>query len=463
MRWVAFAVVGLLLAGCGTAPVRTSAPELTIGGRPVVDAQGLQMRAEAELSYTLNFGYVARAGSEAVNCWFARTGAKSEVDTRLWCGPVQVPGTAAATDWVPVPLKEVESGAAGVRLEVQPPQVPELGSRSTPVGKLVRTDGREAEADQGVGEAGPDFLAVLPDDGRAVGEASGVIRDDQLAVRITGFGSPESWATPKGDLRAEHGVRLRVLRLAVERLTVTDSAFGQTPWAGWEPQLPELALQVPGRRHQLPIDRLPENGSVFVVYTVPDGDGGVADRADDGGLGGEQLVLTTVGAKSLEQRVAVPSGTARADAPAVLRRDGDTAVSVTQRVRLGDRDGSLEVQRARLGRQRPVSADGQYALATASAPDKGLLELRLLGKDLPQVAGAPVMKDFVAVTLPDGSRAPLVGARYGGDTFPVAVVVEVPGDVRSVNVSVVPGKVTLPVLGEVELSGGEPVGVPLDF
>ncbi|MBB5956180.1 hypothetical protein FHS29_002766 [Saccharothrix tamanrassetensis] len=488
MRWVVVAVAVLAMAGCGAAPVRSSAPvPLTFEGRPVVDPQGLQMRAEAELSYTLSFGYVARAGQEAVNCWFARTGAESEVDSRLWCGPVQVPGTAAATDWVPVPLKEVERGDAGVRLEVQPPQVPELGSRSTPVGKLVRTDGREAEADQGVGEAGPDFLAVLPGDGavagersegeqseseasegqasegeasdgqasesgRQLGEASAWIRDDQLAVRLTGYGIPESWRTEQGELRAEHGVRLRVLRLEVERLRETDSAFRQTPWSGWVPQPPELALQVPGRRHQLPLERLPESGTVFVVYTVPEAGGS------------EELVLNTVGAKSLEQRVEVPSGKVLTDGPAVLRRGvGPAGTSVSQRVKLGGQEGTLEVERVRLGRQRPVSADGQYALVTASAPDRALLELRLRGKGLPQTAGASITKDLIAVTLPDGGRAPVVGARYGGDTFPVALVVEVPADVRSVGVSVVSGPVTLPVLGETGFEAGAPVTVPLEF
>lgn len=453
MRWVVVAC--LLLAGCGVADVRTAASPvaLTIGGRPVVDAQGLQMEAEAELSYTLSFGYVARAG-DAVSCWFARTGAKAEVDRRLWCGPVQVPGTAAATDWVPVPLKEVEQSDGGVRLAVEPPQVPGPGSRSTPLGKLVRTDGREADADQGVGLAGPDFLAVQPDDGRPLDAAAGLLRDDQLSLRITGYGSPDRWATEKGELRAEHGVRLRALRLSVERLRETDSAFRQVPWSGWLPQPPEAALQVPGKRHPLPMDRLPETGSVFVVYTVPDAGGP------------EALVLNTVGSKSLEQRVEVPSGAALGEAFPALRRPPGPAepVPVAHRLKVGGKEGALEVQRVRLGRQRPVNVDGQqYGLATASAPDKALLELRLQGKDLPQTAGAPLTKDLVAVTLPDGTRAPTVGARYGGDTFPVAVVVEVPADVRSVSVAVTAGTVDLPILGATPVEPGDPVVVPLDF
>lgn len=449
----ALALVVLLVAGCGaTAPEHATAPALTIGGHRVVDPQGLQVEAEAELSYTLSFGYVARTGREAVSCWFARAGG-DEVDTRLWCGPVQVPGTAATADWVPVPLKEVERGEAGVRLEVQPPQVPAPGNRSAPLGDLVRTDGREVEADQDVGEAGPDFLAVLPDDGRPLPEASGVLRDDQLSTRLTGYATPESWPTERGELRAEHGVRLRVLRLAVERLTRTDPAFGQGPWQGWAPQPPELSLQVPGRRHRLTVDRLPDAGSVLVVYTVPDAGGP------------EALVLDTVGARSLEQRVEVPGGKPSPEGPAVLRRAAGPASPqpVSLPVRVGDRAGSLEVQRVRLGRQRPVSSEDRYVLATASAPDRALLELRLQGRELPQAAGATVTKDLVVVTLPDGTRAPQVGARLGGDTFPVAVVVEVPADVRSVTVAVTSGPVRLPVAGETTVDAPTPVTVPLDF
>ncbi|CCH28204.1 hypothetical protein ABZ816_41090 [Actinosynnema sp. NPDC047251] len=453
MRWV-LALVVVLAAGCGAAvPERAETPALTIGGSPVVDPQGLQMEAEAELSYTLSFGYVARAGQEAVSCWFARAGEAAEVDTRLWCGPVQVPGTAATTDWVPVPLKEVERGDGGIRLEVQPPQVPAPGNRSTPLGKLVRTDGREAEADQGVGEAGPDFLAVLPDDGRPLAEASGLLRDDQLATGVTGYATPESWRTDEGELRAEHGVRLRVLRLSVDRLTKTDTAFGRATWQGWAPQPPELFLQLPGRRHRLAVDRLPETGSVFVVYTVP----------EEGGP--EELVLETVGAQSLEQRLEIPGGKPVGEGPAVLRRAAGPAspTPASLPVKVGDQAGALEVPRVRLGRQRPVSVEDRYVLATASAPDKALLELRLQGQGLPQAAGATITKDLVVVTLPDGTRAPQVGARLGGDTFPVAVVVEVPADVRSVTVAVTSGPVRLPVSGETTLDAPTPATIPLDF
>ncbi|MDU0289454.1 hypothetical protein [Saccharothrix longispora] len=450
MRWVVV-LLALLGAGCAAPAFSAEQVRLTIGGQPVVDASSLQARAEAELSYTLSFGYVARTSDDAVSCWFARTGRAFDVDTRLWCGPVQVPGTAAATDWVPVPLEEVGRDASGVRLEVGPPQVPAQGARSTPVGTLVRTDGRETTADQGVGEAGPDFLAVLPDEGQDVDEASAVVRDDQLEVRVTGYASPPSWSTAEGELRAEHGVALRVLRLRVVKHGEVDSAFLQTPWRGWLPQPPELALDLPGRRHPLPADRLPKDGAVLVVYTVP------------AGGGSEALVLNTVGAKSLEQRVEVPSGKAVGAVAGVLRRSaGPESTSASTPVALGSANGSVEVVRARLGRQRPVSSGDQYELATA-APGKALLELRLQGRDLPTVLGAPITVDLVVVTLPDGTRAPPVGARHGGEAFPVAVVVEVPEDVRSVTFSVTAGTVVLPRLGSVAVSGGEPATVDLDF
>ncbi|MFD1150099.1 hypothetical protein [Saccharothrix hoggarensis] len=452
MRWLVL-LLALAAGGCATPAFSAEQVRLTIEGKEVLDAPGLQARAEAELSYTLSFGYVARTGHDPVSCWFARTGRAFEIDTRLWCGPVQVPGTAATTDWVPVPLKQVDQNGSGIRLEVQPAQVPPQGSRSTPVGKLVRTDGRETVADQGVGAAGPDFLAVLPDDGQALDAASAVVRDDQLEVRVTGYSAPAVWPTAEGDLRAEHGVALRVLRLHVTRHSVVDSAFGQTPWRGWLPQLPELALDVPGRRHRLPDDRLPERGSVLVVYTVP-----VTGQP-------ESLVLDTVGAKSLQQRVEVPSGRALGDVPHVLRRaPGPESMSVSTPVSVGaaGRAGSLEVIRARLGRQRPVSSDGQYELATAAA-GKALLELRLVGHDVPTVLGAGVTAPLVAVTLPDGAQARQVGARYGGETFPVAVVYEVPEDVRSVTFAVTSGTVALPQLGTVAVTGGEAAEVPLDF
>jgi hypothetical protein len=104
-------VVIAAVTSCSTPIAKTAAAvELTIKGEQVLLRQELQAQAEAELSYTLNFGYVARTGSSPVGCWFARTDLASEVDSRLWCGPVQVPGTAPASDWVPVP----ERGRSGI-------------------------------------------------------------------------------------------------------------------------------------------------------------------------------------------------------------------------------------------------------------------------------------------------------------------------------------------------------------
>jgi hypothetical protein len=458
-------VVIAVVTGCSTPMAKSAAAvELTIKGEQVLVPQELQAQAEAELSYTLNFGYVARTGSSSVSCWFARTGLVSEVDSRLWCGPVQVPGTAAASDWVPVPLKEVGRTDAGVRLEVQPPQVPEQGSRSEPVGPLLRTDGSRIDpTTAGPSEAGAGFLAVLPDDGKRTNSELGLsetrdvsLRDDLLSVRATGWGSPRSWHSDDGELRARPGVRLRVLRLWVDQLHRTDPAFDQTPWKGWSPQPSELALELPGRRHVLPADRLPESGAVFVVYTVADIQ-----------LTNESLALSTVGTKSLEQRVAVPRGTS--DAPAALRRPAgpDKSVERSQRVEVGGERGTLDVAGVHLGRQRPVKlGSGEYELATASTPDKALLELRLRtsGDGLSGSGGAWSIKDLISVTLPNGSKAPLVGVRYDGGVFPNAVVVEVPADVREVSAGLAAGTVTLPQVGSVAVGPVDgAIAVPLDF
>lgn len=461
--------VSAVAAGCGTdepAETRTTGPvNLTIKGKAVLDGPALQAQAEAELSYTVNFGYVARTGTKPVSCWFARTDMTTEVDSRLWCGPVQVPGTATAADWIPVPLKEVGQHESGVQLEVQPPQIPDKGDRSQPVGKLVRTDGSETDAGKhDEGQAGPDFLAVLPDDGKksnadlGLVDASAImVRDDLLSARGTGSGSPESWQTEQGTLKAEPGLRLRVLRLTVDQLGETDPAFQRTPWRGYLPQPSELALEVPGKRHPLPADRLPEKGSVFVVYTV---------RQD--AQGSEVLVLNTVSAKSLEQRIELPTGKVLGDAPAVLRRAATSGkpIDVGQRIKVGEHQGVLKVLSATLGRQRPVKPGGQYELVTASAADKALLELRISadGATFPEVVGADLTRDLLKVVLPDGSHAPHVGLRYDGGPFPVAVVVEVPVDTRSVAFGLTVGTVHFPIVGTTDLNPLDaPLTVPLDF
>lgn len=451
------AVLGLavLLAvtGCATAPAaQPAAVQLTVDGKKLAEASDLQANAEAQLAYTLEYGYVARAGAAAVSCWFQKTGLESEVDKRLWCGPVQVPGTGAGTDWVPVPLKEVTKTGDEVRYEVQSPQVPEKGNRSTPTGKLVRTDGKEFDpSKQQDLTAGRDFLAVLPDDGKrnnvdlGLGNADIKLRDDLLGTAVTGWANPDIWFTAEGTVRAEAGSRLRVVRMKVEKLNETDSGFHRTNWQGFAPQPSELALEVPGKRQVLPADRLPANGSVFVVYTVPDPQEGT-----------ESLVLGTLGAKSLEQRAEVPSGKRTDNPPHVLQRAAAPPQfsDQTQKIRFGDRELGMKVTGIRLGRQRPVKlGESQYDVATISAPDKALLEVRVEATgNLPDTAGGLLTKDLITVTLPDGSTARQVGARYDGGPLPFAIVVEVPADTRSVSVGMVDGTVDLSRLGKTTIA-----------
>lgn len=460
--------LAVAVAGCATPPAQ-SAPEpekLTIGGKTVLDGQLLQAQAEEELTFTLNFGFVARTGSKPVDCWFARTNGETEVDSRLWCGPVQVPGTGATADWVPVPLKETKQEDGGARFEVLPPQIPEQGTRSSPVGSLVRSDGKEADPNKEEAastEAGPDFLAVLPDDKGKSNEELGLtaandlkVRDDLLSATATGWGTPDSFPDGKTVLKPGPGLQLRVLRLKVERLLSTDPAFDQLPWQGYTPQPSELALELPGRRQQLPADRLPENDTVFVVYTAATGSQG------------EALALNTIGTKSLEQRVELPTGKPVTDIPGSLRRAASPAkgVDAKQKIEVEGKAGELKVLGVRLGRQRPVKVNGDYQVATASAPDKALLELRISAKGdgFPEAVGGDLTKDLFKVKLPDGSEAPQVGIRYDGGMFPVALVVEVPADVKSVTLELTEGSARLPIVGSTSIKPVDgPVAVPLDF
>ena len=443
----------LAMTGCATAPkTQPAAVTLTVDGLKVAEAADLQSQAEAQLAYTLEYGYVARAGAAAVSCWFAKTGVEFEVDKRLWCGPVQVPGTGAGTDWVPVPMKEVTKNGEEVRYEVQSPQVPEKGNRSTPGGTLVRTDGKQFDpSKQQDLIAGRDFLAVLPDDGKrsnadlGLGNVDIKLRDDLLATAVTGWANPDIWFTADGTVKAEPSSRLRVLRMKVEKLHETDSGFHRTNWQGFAPQPSELALELPGKRQVLPADRLPANGSVFVVYTVPDPQAGT-----------ETLALGTLGAKSLEQRVEVPAGTRTDNPPAVLQRAAGPSQfhEPTQKIKFGDRELGMKVTGIKLGRQRPIKlGEGQYDVATISGPDKALLEVRLEATgNLPDTAGGGLTKGLITVTLPDGSPAKQVGARYDGGPLPFAVVVEIPADTRSVSVGLVEGAVELPRLGRTTIS-----------
>jgi hypothetical protein len=456
-RTVRGAVLGLtvLLAvtGCATAPAaQRAAVQLTVEGKKLADAADLQAQAEAQLAYTLEYGYVARAGAAAVSCWFARTGVESEVDKRLWCGPVQVPGSGAGTDWVPVPLKEVTKSGDEVRFEVQSPEVPENGNRSTPLGKLVRTDGKEFDpTKQQDLTAGRDFLAVLPDDGKRSNAELGLgnvdirVRDDLLATAITGWANPDIWFTAEGTVRAERGARLRVVRMKVDKFSETDSGFHRTNWQGFAPQPSELALEVPGKRQLLPADRLPASGSVFVVYTVPDPQEGT-----------ETLSLGTLGAKSLEQRAELPSGKRTDNPPHVLKRAAAPTQfqEPTQKIRFGDRELGMKITGIRLGRQRPIKlGQSQYDVATISAPDKALLEVRFEATgNVPDTTGGSLTKDLITVQLPDGSTAKQVGARYDGGPLPFAIVVEIPADTRSVSVGIGEGAPELPRMGKTPIS-----------
>lgn len=438
----------LALTACGTSTAtKPTAVQLRVDGMKLADASDLQAQAEAQLSYTLEYGYVARAGAAAVSCWFAKTGVDAEVDKKLWCGPVQVPGTGASTDWVPVPLKEVNKSGDEVHYEVQSPQVPDKGNRSVPAGTLVRTDGKEFDpSKQQDLTAGRDFLAVLPDDGKRANNDLGLgnvdikLRDDLLATAVTGWANPDIWYTAEGTLRAEPGSRLRVLRMKVEKLWETDSGFLRTNWQGFAPQPSELALEVPGKRQLLPADRLPSNGSVFVVYTVPDPQEGT-----------EMLALGSLGAKSLDQKVEIPTGKRTDNSPRVLQRAAgpNQFKEQTQKIRFGGNAMGMKITGIKLGRQRPVKlGESQYDLATISAPDKALLEVRLEATgDLPDTAGGNATKDLITVQLPDGSNARPVGARYDGGPLPFAIVVEVPADTRSVSVGLNEGTVELPRLG----------------
>ncbi|MCP2165593.1 hypothetical protein [Goodfellowiella coeruleoviolacea] len=481
---VALVVVVVSAAALGACAAAKSEPpaELTIDGRQIVDAAQVQTAGEQAMQATLNFGYVAKAGDEPVRCWFARVNLESEVDSRLWCGPVQVPGSPPAVDWVPVPMKSVEHNDVAVRVEAQTPQVPAVGNRSTPVGQLVRADGSKHNpaSPQGELSAGSDFLAVLPDDGHrsnadiGLAEASGIrIRDDLLSVRATGWGKPDSFRLEDGStLRAEPGLQLHVLRLHVERLFNIDPAFQQGPWAGWGPQQSTLSLDLPGRRQEVPADRLPDNGDVFLIYTVPtDTSTNAGAGAPNGksGATGEGLVLNTVGVNSLEQRIAVPSGEHAASDPNSLRRAAGppTAPQLSQQITVGEHAAMLHVTSVKFGRQRPVkSSAGDYSLATATDPNRALLEIGLQaqGDDLPVTPAGLLTKDRISVWLPDQSEARQVGVRYDGALFPVAVVVEVPADVTTVTVGLTAGAVNLTSSGRITLNPvGQPMPVVLNF
>jgi hypothetical protein len=452
---------------------------LTIEGKQVIDPAGLESAGERELAYTLGFGYVSSSSTGPARCWFANTGSSGEVDERLWCGPVQVPGSPPTNGWVPIPMKKTAENAGQIQLQVQPPEVPLAGNRSTPVGNaLVRSDGSTVNPTVVVDRtAGANFVAVLSDTDHRSNASLGLsdapavrMHDDLLSVTATGWGHPGSFPLPDAvTLRPDAGQQLRVLRLHVEKPIKTDPAFSSQQWEGYAPQHSTLSLEVNGRGTMLPDERLPDTGDVFVLYTAP-----ASATADN-------LVLGTVGSNSLAQRMAVPSGKRADIPPAALARTtgvGKVPANATQTITVGTgrsygdspagtHQGSLKVTGVRLGWQRPVKLDdGDYQLITELPPGKALLEVdvKATGDRLPAIMAGPVTKVSFQVTLPDGSRAPLVGVRSDGDLFPVALIAEVPADVTSVKIGLRSGPVRLSALGKVDLTAtGAPIDLPLDL
>ena len=475
-------VIALLLGGaaCSTSRAASSASvTLTVEGKQIVDPARLQADGERKLAYTVGFGYVSPTGTGLPQCWFAKVGLTDQVDERLWCGPVQVPGSPPTNAWVPIPMKKTGENGTQIQLQTQDPDVPQPGNRSTPVGdQLVRADGATADPKATVNRtATANFVAVLTDTEHKSDADLGLtdpvsvrLHDDLLAVNATGYGRPTSF--PIGDgamLVPDKGVQLRVLRLHVERPGKTDPAFAAQQWAGWRPQPSTLTLAVEGRRTVLSADRLPDSGDVFLIYTVP-------DKPDPA----ESLVLSSVGANSLEQERQVPGGKPKTQIPDSLLTAGGVSkvpANASQKITVktatsyggvpaGDHAAELAVTGVRVGRQRPIKLDsGDYQLVTEATPGLALLEVdvKTTGQ-LPAIMGGTMTKDSFALTLPDGSKAKLVGARYDGDLLPAALVFEVPATVKSVKIGVSTGSVQVSALGRVDLTAtGAPVDLPLDF
>ena len=461
-------------AGSGSTTVT-----LTVEGKQILDPARLQADGERELASSVGFGYVSPSGGGPPRCWFARVGTAGEVDGRLWCGPVQVPGSPPTDAWVPIPMTKTGENASQIQLTVQPPTVPDQGNRSTPVGDgLVRADGTTTDPKVTVNRtARLNFVAVLADTDHKSNANIGLteqvsvrMHDDLLAVNATGYGRPSSFPVGGGaTLVPDKGVQLRVLRLHVQRPGKTDPAFAAQQWSGWAPQQSTLSLVVAGRTVMLPADRLPDAGDVFVIYTVPD----KPNQA-------ESLVLGNVGAKSLDQRMDIPSGKRTTQPPDALLTPsgvGKVPANASQPITVktavpygglpaGDHAAQLTVTGVRLGWQRPIKLDsGDYQLVTENTAGKALLEVAIkTSGQLPAIMAGSVTKNSFTLTLPDGASAPLVGVRYDGDLLPAALVFEVPAAVKSVRIGVNTGPVQVTALGRVDITaGGGPIDLPLDF
>lgn len=476
------AVLAVLLVStaCGAQPEQPKpepAPipvDVAIGGKRLNGGQHLQSAAEASITRALAQQKVARSGDGSVHCWFAKVdpnvqaqgGRAVDVTDTLWCGPVQVPGTGPAPDWIPVPLAQRDG-----QFSVGEPKLPEPGTSSTPSTEMVRVDGTVAKpGGEEQRSAGPGFFAVVADNGGRSNGDLGLIpadavhlRDDFLTVRATGWGNPQRFTLPDGGvLSPESGSRLAVLRLHSDRVSQLEQELTDLSWTRGAPPRPELALDLPDGWHDVPDSQLPQFGSFFLVFTVP---------VKDTGQAAPRLVLRSKTGPGLEQQVELPTGKAAYPLPPALRRASGAAAQLTASQALtfqhagSSGTAKLTVQGVRLGMQRPVlDSAGRLDLESA-APGKALLEIRLKGEGgLPEALGGPSTAEHIQVKLPSGAKAPLKGVRYGGDVFPTALVVEVPSNVPSVTVSLAPATVTLPSRGPFTFAPAAPaMTLPLNF
>lgn len=476
------ALLAVLVLGSGCAappdaPKPDPAPvpiDVAIGGKRLAGGQHLQAAAESAIGRALQLQQVARSGDGLVHCWFAKVdpntqaqqGRALDVTDTLWCGPVQVPGTGPAPDWIPVPLSQRDG-----QFSVGEPQLPAPGTSSTPNTEMVRVDGTQTKpgGDQ-QRSAGPGFFAVVADTGGKSNGDLGLIpaddihvRDDFLTVRATGWGNPQKFTLPEGgELSAEPGSRLAVLRLHSDRVSQLDGELTELSWTRGGPPKPELALDLPDGWHSVPDAQLPNYGGFFLVFTLPVRNTGQAPA---------KLVLRSKPSPGLEQQIELPSGRGAYELPPALRRAATASSPVTgsQDLTFQHKGSSgtakLSVQGVRLGMQRPVlESSGRLELISA-APGKALLEIRLKGEGgLPEAMGGSSTAEHIQVKLPGGAKAPLKGVRYGGDVFPTAVVVEVPANVSSVTVSLASATVTLPSRGPLTFApAGPAITLPLNF